>query len=82
MRYYFDMTDKNGTARDDEGLELSNLKRVQEEAARSLADMARDAVLSPDGQDMHEMAIEVRDDYGPVLQAKLTFEIARVQKLS
>ena len=80
MRYYFDLIDKHGATPDDEGLELSDLKHVQEEAARSLADMARDTVLSPDGQDTHEMAIAVRDENGPVLQVRFTFEIAPLQR--
>jgi gamma-glutamylcysteine synthetase len=64
---------------DEEGLELPSIERVQEEAARSLADMARDAVrTSRDGAD-HRMAIEVRDDNGPVLEVKFTFEIDRHQ---
>jgi hypothetical protein len=76
-RYYFDLRDGDDVAPDDEGLELPSIERVQEEAARSLADMARDAVrTSQDGAD-HCMAIEVRDDNGPVLQVKFTFEIDR-----
>ncbi|CUU18009.1 hypothetical protein CDS [Bradyrhizobium sp.] len=49
---------------------------MQEEAARSLADMARDAVRTP-GDGSHQMSIEVRDDGGPVLQLKFTFEVER-----
>ena len=41
-RYYFDLRDGDDLVPDDEGLELSCFARVQEEAARSLADMARD----------------------------------------
>ncbi|WP_309142534.1 DUF6894 family protein [Bradyrhizobium sp. sGM-13] len=43
-RYYFDLRDGDDLAPDEEGLDLPNIERVQEEAARSLADMARDAV--------------------------------------
>ncbi|WP_312016827.1 DUF6894 family protein [Bradyrhizobium japonicum] len=42
-RYYFDLLDGDALAIDDEGLELSDTRRVQAEAAKSLADMARDA---------------------------------------
>ncbi|WP_433994171.1 DUF6894 family protein [Bradyrhizobium japonicum] len=45
-RYYFDLRDEKGTAVDEEGLELSGPRAVQAEAAKSVADMARDAVLS------------------------------------
>lgn len=77
---HFDMRDDEGITIDDEGLELSNLNRVQEEAARSLADMARDVVVMSDGKAAHDMAIHVRDDDGPVLQVRFTFEIDRLRK--
>ena len=76
-RYYFDIRQGDDFAPDDEGLELSSLQAVQEEAARSLADMARDAVRNKFDGAGHRMAIEVRDDNGPVLQVKFTFEIDR-----
>jgi len=74
-RYYLDI--REGDDFDAEGLELPTVERVQEEAARSLADMARDAVRSDREGAGHEMAVEVRDDAGPVLQVKFTFEIDR-----
>jgi hypothetical protein len=43
-RYYFDMRQDDEIVSDEEGLELLTIESVQEEAARSLADMARDAV--------------------------------------
>ena len=76
-RYYFDLRDGDDLAPDDEGLELSGLARVQEEAARSLADMARDAIRNNHNGADHNMAIEVRDDNGPLLQVKFSFEINR-----
>ena len=73
-RYYFDVRDGDEVAPDEEGLELSSIEAVREEAALSLADMARDAVRkNHDGARL--MAVEVRDDNGPVLQAKFTFGI-------
>jgi hypothetical protein len=52
---------------------------VQEEAARALADMARDEVpLSRNGSARHT-AIEVRGEDGPVLHAKFSFDIKRCQ---
>lgn len=42
-RYYFDLRDDNGIALDEEGLELSSPRAVQAEAAKSVADLARDA---------------------------------------
>ncbi|HXH43560.1 MAG TPA: hypothetical protein VNK51_06915 [Bradyrhizobium sp.] len=75
-RYYFDLMEGDVLALDEEGLELSSLRAVQAEAAKSLADMARDAVHSfPPPTGRQKMAIEVRDDLGPLLQVNLTFEV-------
>ena len=61
---------------DDEGRELRDIKAVQDAAVRSLADMAREPVNS--GASVgHDMAIEVRDTDGTVLQVKLTLVIER-----
>ena len=76
-RYYFDMRHEDEIATDEEGLELPTIESVQEEAARSLADMARDAVRSHRDVTRRPMVIEVRDDSGPVLQARFTFEVER-----
>ena len=75
-RYYFDIREGDEIFPDEEGLELATIEKVQEEAARSLADMARDAVgtLGTSGQ---QMSIEVRDESGPVLQLKFTFAVER-----
>ena len=43
-RYYFDMREGDQIAPDEEGMELRTMEAVQEEAARTLADMARDAI--------------------------------------
>jgi Domain of unknown function (DUF6894) len=61
-----------GIAPDDEGMEPCTLEAIQEEAARSLADMAPDAILrnSPNSAE-RRMSIEVGDDAGPVMQGKL-----------
>jgi hypothetical protein len=75
-RYYFDMREGDEIAPDEEGMELRTLQAVQEEAARALADMARDAIRGrPVDGSGHRMSIEVRDDNGPVLEVKFTFEI-------
>jgi uncharacterized protein YfcZ (UPF0381/DUF406 family) len=76
-RYYFDMRQDDEIVSDEEGLELLTIESVQEEAARSLADMARDAVQTHRDGTRCPMAIEVRDDSGPVLQARFTFEVKR-----
>ena len=76
-RYFFDIRDLGGFAPDEEGLELPDIEAAQEEAALTLADMARDAVRSPNGN-AHLMQIEVRDRNGPVLQAKFVLAVDRV----
>jgi hypothetical protein len=79
-RYYFDVRDNDELALDEEGLDLSSLQDVQLEAARSLVDMARHAVwVQAETILGHRMSVEVRDDSGPVLQAKFTFEVERHQ---
>jgi hypothetical protein len=75
MRYYFDLRDGDEVTPDEEGLEFASIERVQEEAARSLTDMARDSMRRRAAGSAHRMAIEVRDHQGPVLQALLTFEV-------
>jgi hypothetical protein len=77
-RYYFDIRDDDGFAPDEEGLELPDIEAAQQEAALSLADMARDAVRI--SRNAHLIQIEVRDDNGPVLQAKFVFAIDRKKK--
>jgi hypothetical protein len=78
-RYYFDLWDEAGVSVDDEGMELVSLQRVQEEAARSLANMARDAASKIDGVAECAMAVEVRDDRGPLLRLTFTYEGNRRQ---
>ena len=82
-RYYFDLRDDKGIALDEEGLELSGPRAVQAEAAKSVADMARDAVLSaPLTGDTQEMAISVRDAGGPVMQVTFFFQIEDLRSRS
>ncbi|MGX9429916.1 MULTISPECIES: DUF6894 family protein [Bradyrhizobium] len=76
-RYYFDMRDGDELAVDEEGLVLSDVRAVQAEAAKSLADMAREAVHGSPVAGKHHMAIEVRDGFGPVMQVKFTFEVEK-----
>ncbi|KRQ10011.1 hypothetical protein AOQ73_09030 [Bradyrhizobium pachyrhizi] len=78
-RYYFDMRDGDGLVPDEEGIDLPDLRSVQIEAARSLADMARDAVYPiPPMSETHRMVIEVRDDQGPVMDVKFSFALEKV----
>jgi hypothetical protein len=76
-RYFFDLRDGDYIALDEEGVELPDMERVQEEAALALAQMARDMVPGAVKDAGHRMAIEVRDESGPVLKVLFTFEADR-----
>jgi hypothetical protein len=76
-RYYLDLRDGDELFPDEEGLDLEDLRAVQAEAA--LADMARDAIRTSE-KNGHYMAIEVRNDFGPVMEAVFSFEIAKTKQ--
>jgi hypothetical protein len=77
QRYYFDVIDEHGVAIDDEGLVLRDMQAAEQEAARSMADAARDEVLRQSAGAPTQMSIQVRDDDGPVMLVKFSFEIDR-----
>jgi hypothetical protein len=76
MRYYFDLRDGDHLMLDHEGMEKWSIERVQQEAAKTLPDMAKDAVLDHmrGNRLARQLAIEVRSDYGPVLQVRFSLE--------
>jgi uncharacterized protein DUF6894 len=76
-RYYFDVIDEHGVAVDDEGLVLRDIEAAEQEAARSMADAARDEVLRQSAGAPTQMSIQVRDDDGPVMLVKFSFEIEK-----
>jgi hypothetical protein len=78
--YYFDLRWGDEVTRDEDGVNLPNLESVQEEAARTLAEMVTDMVRRRPNSAEYGMSIEVRDDNGPVLQARFTFEVDRLAK--
>ena len=69
--YFFDTRDNDTFIEDDVGLELPGLEAVKSQAALSLAELARDVLP---GSFRRDLAVEVRDERQPVLQAKLKFE--------
>jgi hypothetical protein len=69
--YFFDSRDDDEFIEDESGLEFPNLGTVKIEAARALAELARDVIP---GSMRRKLAIEVRDEQGPVLIAKMIFE--------
>jgi anthranilate phosphoribosyltransferase len=69
--YFFDTRDNDKFMEDDSGLEFQDLDEVKVEAAKALAELARDVLP---GSLRRELAIEVRDELGPVLKALMRFE--------
>ena len=79
-RYFFDMLDDETVIPDDEGLMLTSWEAVQRETAKALADLARDEVTQFFYNERpRKLAIDVRDEHGPLLRATLCFEIKRLQ---
>jgi hypothetical protein len=75
-RYYFDERDNEKFVIDDDGIEIDSLEHVKAEASRAMADFAKDVLP---GSLVRVLAIEVRDNLGPVLRVKLRFEIEHVR---
>ena len=76
--YFFDLRDDAEFVVDEQGVELRDTRAVQDEIARTLSGLAWDAMRS-DRAEGQQMIIEVRDAHGPVMEARLSFEIARKQ---
>jgi len=74
-QYFFDFRSRDVVSRDDEGYELSDMVAAHREAVDALQDL-----LIQGGADQH-VAIDVRDDFGPVLEvtAILGSKILRTQ---
>ena len=77
-RYYFDIREDDEFIRDDEGGEYSSIEVACDEAVRSLADMAREAVKAGHKNPSdHQMSIEVLDENGRVREMKFTYQVNR-----
>lgn len=74
QRYYFDIREGNDLAVDEEGVELPDVQAAEAEAARSLADMAKDHVLA---RTSHTLTIDVRDENGPIARTRLAWELQK-----
>jgi hypothetical protein len=70
--------DNNSFLLDEVGLELPSLARVKVEASRALMEIAKDVLP---GSEVRTLAIEVRDELGPVLRVSLRFEIEQVRPM-
>jgi hypothetical protein len=76
-RFFFDLKfDGEGPTDDEEGLVMPDLEAAQVEASYALTDLSKEMVLS--GKTTNSLAVIVRDDSGPVLQATLNFEMKRL----
>jgi hypothetical protein len=69
--YFFDSRDNDLFIEDDIGLEVPDLEAVKIEAARALAQIAVDVIPKTLKR---TLAIEVRDNDGPVMITTLIFE--------
>ncbi|MFB9265985.1 DUF6894 family protein [Bradyrhizobium erythrophlei] len=74
-RYFFDLRDGEALIPDEEGMVLPDVGSAQEEAMKALADMVHNAAIK--SLSLIQMAIEVRDDDGPVMQVRFAFDIVR-----
>ena len=76
-RYYFDLKfDGESPSHDEEGTILADIPAAEIEAVRALCDFTKEIVRSD--QDLTFLAIIIRDDTGPVLEAVLNFEMKRL----
>ena len=71
MRYFFDIRDDQ-LIPDEEGMILRDIDAAQEEATGTLTDLVKEAMR---GKSAGQMAIEVRSQHGPVLEASLTWRL-------
>ena len=76
-RYFFDIREGDEVAIDEEGKDLPSVEAAQEEAARSLADLARDKIGC---YPFCHMRIGVRDKDGPVVEAKFVWELRQTRQ--
>ncbi|MCA1457689.1 hypothetical protein I6F35_31625 [Bradyrhizobium sp. BRP22] len=74
-RYYFDTRDNEKFVPDELGLEIASFEKVRAVASVAMADLARDVLP---GSVARDLAIEVRNDAGPVLRVSLRFEVEQV----
>jgi len=74
-RYYFDIRDDTGLYPDEEGLEFDTQQEAEVEAARSLANLAKDFASI-----RHDVSVEVRTDVERVFQAAFIFDRSRTKQ--
>lgn len=63
-RFFFDLFDKHGLVRDEEGMDFPSMDEAVAEARRTLAGMVKDALLQGEESPIE---IRIRDGQGPVV---------------
>ena len=71
-RFYFDYRDNGNFVQDKVGTRFTSSEEAKIEASKAMTEFARD-MLS--GAVERTLAIEVRDDTGPLLRVTLHFEV-------
>jgi hypothetical protein len=69
--YFFDTRDGDSFIKDDIGLDLPDLQSAKAQAAKSLAELARDVLP---GVERRTLIVEVRNEHQPILTALIVFE--------
>ena len=76
VRYFFDVRDTDSFYPDDTGVELPSIDIVKAQASKTMGEIAKDVLP---GAEVRTLAIEVRDDCGPILRVALRFEIEHLR---
>jgi len=71
-RYFFDFRSAGSSSVDEEGEDLSDIDAAHGVAIRALSDAIRDIAIAG-GKDQ-QFAVEVRDEFGPVLHVRAMLE--------
>lgn len=71
-RYFFDFRSAGSSSIDEEGVDLLDAGAAHEMAMGALSDAIRE--IAVEGASDQKFAIEVRDEYGPVLRVSAALE--------
>ena len=77
-RFFFDFRAYGSLTRDEDGADLSDAGEAHDEALGALVDAISDVAM--EGRADQRFAIEVRDEYGPVLEIKAVLESKILRK--
>jgi hypothetical protein len=76
--FYFDLRSVGTFSQDEDGTELPDVAAAHKMALGALSDAARDAVI--EGSTDQLLAVEVRDEIGPVLEVTAFFSSTILRK--